>query len=78
MIAITLIQPDIIWEDVEANLAQYTATFESLHERANLILLPELFTTGFTMRSRDLAEPMGDRTMDWMAEQADKYKCDLA
>ena len=78
MIAVTLVQPDINWENVDANLARYVAIFESFHEPVDVVFLPELFSTGFTMRSRDLAEPMDGRTMEWMAEQAYKYKCNLA
>ncbi len=78
MITITLIQSDIIWEDIDANLRYYSSILNKLQEPTDLILLPELFTTGFTMRSRDLAEPMNGPTVEWMAEQAKRFNCTLA
>ncbi|HEC42335.1 MAG TPA: amidohydrolase [Bacteroides sp.] len=78
MIKITLIQPDIIWEDIDANLARYSTIIEGFQEATEVVLLPELFSTGFSMRSRELAEPMEGKTMEWMADQADKFKFALA
>ena len=78
MIKIALIQPDIIWEDPEANKKSCAGMFRDLKDAVDVILLPELFTTGFTMRTRELSEPMGGPTMEWMAEQSDRFQCHLA
>lgn len=78
MLTIALIQPDIIWEDVDANLDSITRLLESIQEPVDVIFMPELFTTGFSMQSRNLAEPMGGKTMDWMAAKSDQLHCDLA
>ena len=78
MINITMIQPDIIWEDPEANLDAVSGMLKRIGRPTDIILLPELFTTGFTMRSKDLCEPMEGRTMEWMAAKAAEMKCSLA
>ena len=77
MLSIALVQPDIIWEDADANLDMYTGILDGIAEPVDVIFMPELFTTGFTMRSSDLAEPMEGKTMTWMASQAEQLKCDL-
>lgn len=78
MINIALIQPDIIWEDIDANLVAYSSMLKGIEESLDVIFLPELFTTGFTMRSRELAESMEGKTMKWMALKSKKLKCCLA
>ncbi len=78
MISIGIVQQDIIWEDVEANLNSISGILENAGESLDLILLPELFTTGFTMRTGNLAEPMEGKTMTWMASNAGRFKCHIA
>ncbi len=75
---ITLLQMDIVWEDIRANLDSCSLLLSDLAGKTDLILLPELFTTGFTMRSRELAEPMEGITMEWMKRTAYHLKSDLA
>ncbi len=78
MMNIALIQPDTIWEDVEANLRAFERLLKHIQDPVDVILLPELFTTGFTMRTRDLCEPMKGRTGEWLAEKAADMECSLA
>ena len=66
---ITIIQPDIIWENPEANLKKYVKIFESL-EDTDLIIFPEMFTTGFSMKPEILKETMNGLTVSWMKELA--------
>lgn len=44
-------------------------------EKTDLIVLPELFSTGFSMNAAELAEEMDGKTMRWMAETAKRYSC---
>jgi omega-amidase len=67
---VTLVQSMLHWEDVAANLAMFTTKLAGLKGSTDLIVLPEMFTTGFSMRSADLAEPMNGTTVAWMKEQA--------
>ncbi|MFD2146653.1 nitrilase-related carbon-nitrogen hydrolase [Mucilaginibacter antarcticus] len=46
-----------------------------IREKTDLIVLPEMFNTGFTMNAAELAEPMGGKTMQWMHQIAVKYEC---
>ncbi len=68
---ITTLQSSLHWEDIDRNLAMFEEKLEPVGP-TDLIVLPEMFTTGFTMNSRELAEPMDGRTVEWMKAQAAK------
>jgi predicted amidohydrolase len=74
---IAIIQPDILWEDIPANLHAYSATLDRINGSIDVVLLPELFTTGFTMNTVRLAETMQGRSVNWMAEMSRKFKCSI-
>lgn len=67
---VTLIQTTIAWEDPAANLAHYEQHIASIEGKTDLIILPEMFTTGFTMNPAANAEPMNGPSMQWLAQQA--------
>lgn len=72
---VTIIQPDIIWENKIANLLQYEETINKITSKSDVIILPEMFTTGFTMET-SLAEPRCGYTTEWMqimSIQKDSY-----
>jgi len=58
------------WEDAVANRAMFEEKIVGLKGSTDLIVLPEMFTTGFSMRSAELAETMDGATVAWMREQA--------
>jgi predicted amidohydrolase len=64
------VQTDLAWEDAETNRSALTRKFIPLKGTTDLVVLPEMFTTGFSMRSRELAETMDGPTIAWMREQA--------
>ena len=68
-LSVTLIQSNLIWENAKANLTAFTEKIK-LVASTDLIILPETFSTGFSMNSAPLAEPMGGLTMTWMANMA--------
>jgi len=74
---ITLIQPDIIWEDKEANLVQYAKLIEGIEEKKEVVVLPEMFSTGFSMAPERLAENMNGPSVQWMKDIAAKHRCIL-
>ena len=74
---ITLIQPDIVWEDKEANLKQYETTIAAITGPKQVVVLPEMFSTGFSMAPERLAEPMDGPSVRWMADMAVKHRCIL-
>jgi len=67
---VTLVQGNLHWEDPGDNRARFAMKLKDLRGTTDLVVLPEMFTTGFTMRSRELAEGMDGRTVQWMREQA--------
>jgi omega-amidase len=66
----TIIQASLHWEDPAANRAMFGEKMTGLIGQTDLIVLPEMFTTGFSMNARPLAEPMEGDTLAWMRTQA--------
>lgn len=67
---VTLVQSMLHWEDAAANRAMFSEKLAVLKGTTDLIVLPEMFSTGFSMRSTELAETMSGPTVAWMKEQA--------
>ena len=74
---ITFIQPNIIWEQPAANINHYNKLIEEVGE-THLIVLPEMFSTGFSMQPRSLAETMSGETVYWMKKMASQKKAAIA
>lgn len=69
---LTLIQTDIIWEDKIRNLEKMGEMISSIPGGTDLVILPEMFNTGFSMNPAELAEPTESVTFDWMHDIAAK------
>ncbi len=69
-LTLALIQTDIHWHSIEANLAMLEEKIWQIETQPDLILLPEMFNTGFTNAAALLAEPMNSKTFRWMKQQA--------
>lgn len=67
---ITLLQANLYWHDPVANQAMLEERIFNLDEPTDLIVLPEMFTTGFTMDARAVAEPMNLTTFRWLKQMA--------
>src|SRR5690625_572893 len=67
---VSLIQTSMKWEDVGANLAHFSEMIDTIEEETDLILLPEMFTTGFTMNPENIAEEVEGPSLKWMQQQA--------
>ena len=63
---IALIQAELIWENPEANRVYFEEKINAITDDVNLIVLPEMFTTGFTMNPDKVAESMQGATVKWM------------
>lgn len=68
-LTISLIQADLHWEEIDANLAMFEEYIWSI-DHTDLIVLPEMFTTGFSMEAKKLSEPPGGNTFKWMRQMA--------
>lgn len=74
---ISLVQVDLHWEDKRANLAMIEDKI-SLLKSSDIIILPEMYTTGFSMATDRLAEPWeGSYTLYWMKEMAISKGADI-
>lgn len=75
---ISLLQTDIKWEDKEYNLATLERYISELTGKTDLIVLPEMFSTGFSMNSRELAESNQGNTVLNLRAWAKQYNVALA
>ncbi|MFH1321050.1 MAG: amidohydrolase [Bacteroidota bacterium] len=85
---ITLIQTTLHWENIDKNLEMFTQKLSQIDDETDLVVLPEMFNTGFSIKSIYLAEEIPDRplepgksasksskTLQWMANAAHEKKC---
>ncbi|MBX8488005.1 amidohydrolase [Pseudomonas cichorii] len=70
---LALIQTTLVWHDRQANLEHFSGLLEQVKD-VDLVILPEMFTTGFSMDSETLAEPEGGPTSRWLLEQAKRIQ----
>lgn len=69
---VTLIQSELHWQNVDKNLTMFTDKINAINEATDIIVLPEMFNTGFSMESEKLAERMNGKTVSWMMQMAKK------
>jgi len=72
---VTVFQGYLFWEKIGQNLQNIELRLGNIREKTDLIILPEMFNTGFTMNAAELAEPMGGKTMQWMHKIAKQFDC---
>lgn len=70
-LSVALVQSELHWADAVRNRAHFAGLLESAHG-ADLVVLPEMFTTGFSMDAPELAETMDGASVAWMREQASR------
>lgn len=73
-LTVTAVQSNLLWEDKKRNFDQLEQQLISIDSSTDLIVLPEMFTTGFTMNPKPFAEPMDGQTIEWMKRQAQNKK----
>jgi predicted amidohydrolase len=71
---ITIIQPDIIWEDKSRNLNKLEELISATPADTEIVILPEMFNTGFSLHPDKLSEPPRAETMEWMQSLAEKNR----
>jgi predicted amidohydrolase len=67
---LTIVQTSLVWQNAAANRNLFTQKLASLAGVTDLVVLPEMFTTGFSMETALLAEPMDGPTVQWMQHTA--------
>lgn len=75
---VSLVQADLVWENKQANLEKLELMISSLCGKTELVLLPEMFSTGFSMRPELLAETMEGEAVSWMQRIAKENRIILA
>ena len=73
-LTITLIQTNLHWENKKANLEMLQRKIESIKEKTEVVILPEMFTTGFSMKPEIFAEKIDGETVRWMKKIAAERK----
>lgn len=74
---VILVQSDIVWGNAGANIKKNDAVFER-HTDADLVIFPEMFSTGFVTDPRGLAEEYPSATLEWMKRKASEYDTAVA
>jgi omega-amidase len=73
-LTITGIQANLHWEDKAANLKMLEEKINNIKDKTEIVVLPEMFSTGFSMKPRILAETMDGPTVQWMKKIAAQKK----
>src|SRR5690606_8483798 len=72
---VTTFQAYLFWENTEKNLSNLSLKLSSLSTSTDIIVLPEMFNTGYTMNVEKCAEEMNGPTIKWMQKHAKKHHC---
>lgn len=72
---VTSIQSDLIWENPIANLDRFSQKIDSIKDTPDVIILPEMFNTGFSINPQKCAESMDGITMNWLTAKASERNC---
>ena len=70
---VTTVQTKLFWEDIYKNLTLHSQSLSSIRKgSSDIIVFPEMFTTGFTMNAKLLAEDMNGQSVSWMLEMSER------
>ncbi|MHA6246416.1 amidohydrolase [Pontibacter sp. CAU 1760] len=71
---ITIVQTQLHWQDAGKNRAMFSEKLAAAAPQTDLVVLPEMFTTGFSMEAEALAEEAAGPTLLWMRQEAQKHQ----
>lgn len=74
LLSFTLVQTNLIWENKDANLKLLEEKINAINKPTHIVILPEMFSTGFSMQPESLAEKMSGPTVVWMKKMAASKK----
>jgi omega-amidase len=72
---ISIVQSELHWENMDKNLESFSKKISAIEETTDLIILPEMFSTGFTMNAKSNAEEINGKTMEWMKSKSREKNC---
>jgi omega-amidase len=70
-----IIQTTLVWENPSVNISNFEQKINQISKQIDLIVLPEMFTTGFTMEPKSVAETMDGTAIQWLKSTAIKKNC---
>ncbi len=76
-LTVSLVQANVVWKNKSVNLEKFSGMMENLPP-GDVIMLPELFSTGYSMEVEELAEEMSGMTVAWMKDKAATLKAVIA
>lgn len=74
LLNIAVFQLDLVWENPEANRAKIDELLQDINANTDIVFLPEMFTTGFSMNVSKLAETMDGETVQWMKKRSSEHQ----
>ena len=78
ILKVGVLQMDLVWENPEANRKKIDDHLENFEGSLDLLILPEMFTTGFTMNPEPVAEKMDGETIGWMRQKSTQKNTAIA
>lgn len=72
---IALVQSSLVWEDAEANLVSFDLKLKAIAPGSDLVMLPEMFNTGFSINPKKIAEKPGGKSFKWLQQKAAELNC---
>ncbi|PKP34425.1 MAG: hypothetical protein CVT98_10830, partial [Bacteroidetes bacterium HGW-Bacteroidetes-15] len=72
-LSLAIIQTNLLWEDIKGNIERFSHKFNEIKGSPHIVLLPEMFTTGFSMNAEKLAEKDDGYTKEWMLRMSNMY-----
>jgi len=73
-LSVTIIQANLHWENIPANLQMLEEKINNINAKTEIVVLPEMFSTGFSMKPAQFAEAMNGKTVSWMRRVAAEKK----
>jgi predicted amidohydrolase len=77
-IKIAMVQADLVWQNAEQNRKNFSEKINQINEQVDLIILPEMFTTGFSMHPQKIGDTMHGETVAWMRKIASEKNAAIA
>ncbi len=74
---ITIVQTHLHWEDIDSNIKLFESITDKINKDTDLIVLPEMFTTGFTTKTASLATTMKGASVSWMKKKSVEKNADI-
>jgi predicted amidohydrolase len=75
---IAMLQADLVWQNTEQNRKNFSEKINQINEQVDLIILPEMFTTGFSMQPQKIGDTMHGETVVWMRKIASEKNAAIA